>query len=536
MPGASSTQLPDLDFVQQVATVLDDTDESDINTRYLAASLNVTPIVTDGVTGGSRSSYSAESIVRAHVYRHLRGMDFIQDLSTELSEEPYTARVLGFALSNTPDRTVLSRWWNDYITQDAREAIRVETEDVVRFLYSEGIPLDTQAFEPDEDRGTSERSKSRIKTEKTQEILKNTRKWLYGGIELDRSGPVKYNDTDYFDLITHLALENSFPNDGANGFNDYVEEVSDQRDPDSPTGDSLLYHLKKFEEDELQDLFETLTDRLFHIAKQRDMFEKPVDIALDENAIPYYGDTSDHMVTNMKPRAGTSYGFKYLTACVVGQSGERFTIAFLPVTGSDHRDEIKQILERVQQHVTIKQVYGDRGYYKTRLVIMLQRMGVPFVIRAQKSKASRSIWEDVDEDKNVGFKLGTSMERHRKPYVETTVNRVVAAPISDDDDHIAFITNRAVTQESAEHLVEEYRDRWGIETSYRVAGEFRPKTTSKEYTVRLFFYMFALLLYNVYILTNAIVRRVLDMDDDESPPVTAKTVIRKLRKFYKPPP
>jgi putative transposase len=51
-----------------------------------------------------------------------------------------------------------------------------------------------------------------------------------------------------------------------------------------------------------------------------------------------------------------------------------------------------------------------------------------------------------------------------------------------------------------------YSKRWGIETSYRVKKHsFRAKTTSKNYRIRLFYFLFSVLLYNMWILANVLI-------------------------------
>lgn len=524
-------------WVEQVTEHIKDFDsEDDVTTHSIARTVDVGPVVGQGISGGDKSPYDADAVVRAHLYRELRGMDSIQSLADHLDENRYEAKILGFHPEDTPKRSVLSRWWNDYFSSDARDGIETAAKAILAHVYDQGIPLDTAAYDSGESTGTSERTKTRRKNEKAEDVLKNVRQWLYGGIDLHRNGSTHYEDADYLDMLTHMGLENTFANDGSSGFRGYIRDSNDEAGADTPTGDSLIYHLKKFEEGELIQLFEELNDRLLQIAEKRGMLDGPVEVAIDENAIPYYGDTDDHHVTNIKPKAGTSYGFKFVTLCIVGDEGKRFTLAALPVTTNDDlREKVPQLIEKAKQYVTISQIYADRGYYDTRLVRALQNTNEYFVIRAQVTARSKELWENRG-DKEVNFALGETMERKKKPYAKTTVNRIVAPAMSEDDEHMAFITNRPITQELAEDLVEDYRNRWGIETSYRVTGEFRAKTTSKSYSVRLFYYLFSVLLYNVYILTNAIVKQELDLDLDATPPVTAKKVLRELRRLYRSPP
>jgi IS4 transposase len=60
----------------------------------------------------------------------------------------------------------------------------------------------------------------------------------------------------------------------------------------------------------------------------------------------------------------------------------------------------------------------------------------------------------------------------------------------------------SVGVEFAEPLAEAYRRRWGIETSYRKVTEFLPRTTSPTFSVRLFYFLFAVALYNLWVLVD----------------------------------
>jgi len=50
-----------------------------------------------------------------------------------------------------------------------------------------------------------------------------------------------------------------------------------------------------------------------------------------------------------------------------------------------------------------------------------------------------------------------------------------------------------------------YRKRWGIETAYRVKKGFRAQTTSKNYKVRLMYFLYSALLYNLWVIIDSII-------------------------------
>ena len=48
-----------------------------------------------------------------------------------------------------------------------------------------------------------------------------------------------------------------------------------------------------------------------------------------------------------------------------------------------------------------------------------------------------------------------------------------------------------------------YKSRWGIETGVRVKTyAFRPRTRSKDYRIRIFYFYFSILMYNLWIIAD----------------------------------
>jgi len=73
----------------------------------------------------------------------------------------------------------------------------------------------------------------------------------------------------------------------------------------------------------------------------------------------------------------------------------------------------------------------------------------------------------------------------------------------------AFATNEVYNENDVnltKRLFFLYGKRWGIESSYRVKKHsYLPKTTSKNYFIRLFYFMFSVLLYNLWILADILI-------------------------------
>jgi len=91
-----------------------------------------------------------------------------------------------------------------------------------------------------------------------------------------------------------------------------------------------------------------------------------------------------------------------------------------------------------------------------------------------------------------------------KVYLVITRNKGSREEGKPDDKFIAFVTNIKFDdpQRILSVIPEEYRYRWGIETSYRVEDGFEAKMTSRNFTLRVIYFMLSIILYNLWILTR----------------------------------
>jgi hypothetical protein len=121
------------------------------------------------------------------------------------------------------------------------------------------------------------------------------------------------------------------------------------------------------------------------------------------------------------------------------------------------------------------------------------------------------------------------------------VNKVkVNLYLVDDQDGVkrAFITNLNIPEQLAHYLYTFYSKRWGIETGYRQFDhDFKAKTTTKNYHIRLFYFLFGVALYNLWVLVNIVVSMTLYGRIRDKPLVTAKLFSVVLyRVAYEDPP
>jgi len=98
---------------------------------------------------------------------------------------------------------------------------------------------------------------------------------------------------------------------------------------------------------------------------------------------------------------------------------------------------------------------------------------------------------------------GKTIQLERSEPVDVTVFAVPHR--TSEDEHVWFVTNLDVESETIKAYAAAFRRRWGIETSYRQIGDFLPRTSSPMFSVRLFYFLFAVALYNLWVLANVLI-------------------------------
>jgi putative transposase len=317
----------------------------------------------------------------------------------------------------------------------------------------------------------------------------------------------RYSYNDFFKLLTYAGINNGCAEGSANNLNFYSEDGC-------PNGDTLLYHLKKFDTSELLESYEKITDQIISMAKNRGLLNSPVDCAIDFTDELYYGDRHDPMVVGTKPQKGTSKAFRFATLTII-EKDCRITIRVLPVNeNTSKHDVVADLVKYAQERIEIGVLCIDRGFYSVNVFKTLNSLGVKYVILAVLNP--RNVWNMRGQQppKIIPITIGGD-----KGKMSVSANLVVV--LDKDMEKRGFVTNMDLDRMHTRKLSALYSKRWGIETSYRVKKDFRPKTTSKNYVIRLFYFLFSVCLYNLWELVNVILA-LIDLVDPKTPVIAAK--------------
>jgi putative transposase len=228
------------------------------------------------------------------------------------------------------------------------------------------------------------------------------------------------------------------------------------------------------------------------------------DIAVDFHDRPYYGKASQEegLWVRGKAKNGTTRFYRVITAYVI-LSGLRVTLAidfFLP--GNETATMLAQVLHRVKAlSIQVRRLFLDKGFAGTEVMNYVSQQGLSAVIACPirgKTGGTRALCRGnkshlathTFEGKSGSFTAQLAVCR-----VFTTAKRT--GRMQRRAEWLVFILiNLDLTPRQARRL---YRRRFGVETSYRCAGQVRGWTTSKNPAYRFLLIGLSFFLLNVWL-------------------------------------
>jgi IS4 transposase len=193
-------------------------------------------------------------------------------------------------------------------------------------------------------------------------------------------------------------------------------------------------------------------------------------------------------------------------------------------------------LDQAQQYVDIDEVVFDRGFHSHAVYTAVAERELTYLAPVPKYTDDLEAIEDIKSTEGVDAGVvhdvpfsGDGDHHHTAEYLY--------APVDDEDadgNYGAYVTNRDhVAPEDIGAMIAEYDRRWDIENQYKSITEFLPRTSSTDYRVRLCNFVLASLLYNLWRLTDYLIKVGLDQPIRSPPVITANTFVRALGDFLR---
>lgn len=495
--------------------------ESAIQTEYL----------NDGYPEWHPAPHSFPGMVRLFIYREITGDSYRTLAQYQELAEP-------LSLDHVPDESVLSRTWRERFDDSIRELVRVAAHFVVKEAHDRGFS--SPAVRPkseviDEERRSTKDDEAAGREFTDEQIYRTTRiarNHGFDGFDSGRAANATYDDTQFFELQTFMGMVGCGTPQGATRFQ--YRHGSDS----GPHGDTHLRAVKQFEPAELIDGFDMATDRMLSVITSEASFRRPVTAAIDITTVPYYGDVDGmEMVSglNQEERA-----FKFATLSIVGLNIP-LILAVEPIRESSAWDEnppnqihrvVRRLVQRAKEHVPVETVLCDREFDSQRVYQTLSNLGVNYLIPKRVNSTEREVIETMNADRqNVAVESAAV-------HVESGSHSMqfLYVPSATGEGTTVFATNLRVGPDEAKTFCRRYSRRWQIENEYKsIKHDFLAKTSSKDYRVRLFYFVFAVLLYNIWRLTDFLLKVSVDSEMDYAPALTAGECVEVVVSALIPP-
>jgi hypothetical protein len=230
--------------------------------------------------------------------------------------------------------------------------------------------------------------------------------------------------------------------------------------------------------------------------------------AIDVTLLPYYGSPESDLseLVRSKRKAGTTKFHGYATICIL-HHGMRYTVALTRVTKGEKMDAITKRLVRQARSIglKIKLFLLDRGFFTVDVIAYLQRARVPFLmpvaIRAPKPKDPKKLAAGLRGflKKSSGW-YDYAFKGKNKPKIRICVYAKFRKNKKTGKRELKRYLFAAWNYKAhPDSTREQYRKRFGIETSYRQAHQARIRTCTRSPKLRLLFFALALILRNVWV-------------------------------------
>lgn len=271
-------------------------------------------------------------------------------------------------------------------------------------------------------------------------------------------------------------------------------------------------------------------DHIIQVAVERGELKPCLMVALDTHDVYRYSKIpigekrkracSDiRTVIGRQPKDGACYAHEYMTLQNIKMKDEpTYVLGFDRVLPLQNRTTIaKGLIEEAESKTNSKitLIVADGGFDGVDDIQMFKQVEKHFVVRADKDKKVKEIvksCEENDRDYHVMFDYVKGNKKHNVTANLVIINvdwlkkHGIKYPLVKKG-YLTFFTdlypeeNKALKQFVLQ-IALSYKKRWGIEVGYRDIGDFEAKTHSLYDSTRLFLYIQAILLYNLWIQIN----------------------------------
>lgn len=246
-------------------------------------------------------------------------------------------------------------------------------------------------------------------------------------------------------------------------------------------------------------------NRMFHQQLHPSIWKnkRGFNIAIDLTLIPYHGQpyADKKEIVRGMPKSGTTRFHGYATVSLV-RDNRRYVVAMRFVEYGDEMAEIvRWLIKRLKSlKIRIRRVFLDKGFCSEPVFKVLDRHKLSYVIPIPvrgKSGGVRTLFQDKSRKTAYTF--------NSAKHGQYTVQAVVVKRYSKGrygrhkSKWFAYAVAGLPASILPAQVFELYRQRFGIESSYRQMNQVRARTSTRNPVIRLLLVGLAFVLFNLYI-------------------------------------
>jgi putative transposase len=320
----------------------------------------------------------------------------------------------------------------------------------------------------------------------------------------------KYDGKDLHHALTALAISNSY---AESGMSDLAIEVAAAAAAKKkvPSGSWVRDAVEKVEESKMTVMLQEALHSTLDLVKPFGVFSTPIMGALDKHKIPRYDPTTDkgYLTRGKHERGTTRYETYGSLQCV--EEGMRAQIVCEHVGLFDENSELvaKLVTRARLEGIRVYLLLLDREFFSCKVINGLGKLRQPFLMPVKLTKGIKKALTEYIQGKRPMISRYVMQEGRED---ESSFTLVIFPKAGCDEKSepdpikrlIPFATNLPVGKIlwNVSMLPKDYRKRWGIERGYVEVERFRARTTSRNHTLRLLYFFYALILYNAWLLAN----------------------------------
>lgn len=519
--------------------------------------------------------YPFSALVKLIIFMNLIGIKNQSQMERYLKKHKREKKKLG--LKRVPDQTMISKFINYYLTDEIKENIDYIVDKIIE--VAKGFNVDLGTKQQREKKKFCPSIKSYLLEREMRKAVKLLKKLLIESQLIKIRHNSVYTLEEYLDLLIEMALKHTFAETAARQlrrdrirekkfricknkdcgksllYPSFSEETDEEPTPlnyvycpecgyrgrIAPSGEMLHEHIdSKFETiDQLMKHFQILFEKIWERTKKYNLFGRPVNISIDRTDIPFYGDIDTIGVEGKEPKNGTAWGFAFYTV-YVSKFGRRYTLFTLPLL--KHRQGIpesqflynqniilRQLLIIAKQKVKIDTVLLDNAFCTPETINLIRELKLKCLTIVKKGQ--KKIIKDTEN-----LPSHSILSKYR--FGGSTITVFMIRKLVSDRNNPRkkkwviwrYATNEEPTGDNNEWVdtrVALYPKRWGIETSYdKIKNDFGLRCRSKNYIIRLFYFEFLVLIYNLWVFVNILVFFSLYKDVRNDPIVIATDFVQ----------